>query len=170
MNYRLIGAVMILAACTGCGFSAAAGKRREEKLLYQLLHILQFMESELRYRMTPLPELCRMAAGEVPGTLRTVFLNLYRELSWQKLPDAASCMAAAIQRTGEMPGRIRRLLAQFGQTLGRFDLEGQLQGIRALQRRCEDALESIRQNRDERLRSYRTLGVCCGAALAILLL
>jgi len=170
MNFRWIGAVLIVAACSGCGFSIAAGKRKEEKLLYQLLHLLQFMESELRYRVTPLPELCRMAAGEVTGTLQVVFLNLYRELSWQKLPDAGSCMSAAIRRTGEIPARIRRLLVQFGQTLGRFDLEGQLEGIRAVRRRCEDALESIRKNRDERLRSYRTLGICGGAALAIILL
>ena len=35
-----------------------------------------------------IPDLCRMAAGETRGPLRAVFLNLYRELTWQKLPDA----------------------------------------------------------------------------------
>ena len=78
-------------------------------------------------------------------------------------------MYAAIQRSGEMPARVRRLLVQLGQTLGRFDLSGQLQGIRAVQKRCEETLEMIRKNRDERLRSYQTLGVCAGAALAIIL-
>ncbi len=170
MEYKWLGAALIMAACSGCGFSIAAGKRKEEKLLYQLLHILQFMEAELRYRLTPLPDLCRMAAGEVKGTLHVVFLNLTRELNWQKLPDAGSCMSEAIQRTGEIPGRVRRLLVQLGHTLGRFDLEGQLEGIQAVRRRCEDALESIRKNRDERLRSYQTLGICAGAALAVILL
>lgn len=170
MEYRWIGAILIVAACSGCGFSIAAGKRKEERLLLQLLQILQLMESELRYRLTPLPDLCRMAAGEAKGTLRVVFLNLYRELSWQKLPDAGSCMSAAIQRTGDISGRVRRLLVQLGQTLGRFDLEGQLHGIQAVGKRCEESLESIRKNRDERLRSYQTLGICGGAALAIILI
>ena len=170
MAYRWIGAIMIVTACSGCGFSIAAGKRKEENMLLQLMQILQFMESELRYRLTPLPDLCRMAAGEGKGTLRVVFLNLYRELSWQKLPDAGSCMSAAIQRTGDVPGRIRRLLSQLGLTLGRFDLEGQLQGIQSVRKRCEESLESIRKNREERLRSYQTLGVCAGAALAIILI
>jgi len=97
-------------------------------------------------------------------------MNLFRELSWQKLPDAGSCMMAAIQRTGEIPGRIRRLLVLLGQTLGQFDLDGQLLGIQTVRRRCEESLESIRKNRDERLRSYRTLGICAGAALTIILL
>jgi stage III sporulation protein AB len=161
---------MIVIGCGSCGFSIAAGKRKEEQMLCQLIRILQFMEAELRYRLTPLPDLCRLASCEVKGTLRVVFLNLYRELSWQKMPDAASCMSAAIQRTGEVPGRIRRILIQFGQTLGRFDLEGQLQGIQSVRNRCEESLESIRKNRDERLRSYQTLGVCAGAALAIILI
>ena len=170
MDYRWIGAILIITGCTGCGYSIAAGKRREERLLWQLLRILQFMESELQYRLTPLSELCHLAAKQESGPLRTVFLNLNRELTWQKLPDAGSCMSAALQKSGELPGRLRRLLVQLGHTLGRFDLAGQLQGIQAVRKRCEEALASLGKNREERLRSYQTLGVCAGAALAILLL
>ena len=169
MGYKWIGAILILGSCSGCGFAIAAGKRREERLLRQLMGILQFLEAELQYRLTPLPELCRMAAGECKGTLQTVFLNLYRELTWQKLPDAGSCMYAALRRTGELPAGVRRPLVQLGHTLGRFDLPGQIQGIRAVRERCEESLEALRKNRDERLHSYQTLGVCTGAALAILL-
>lgn len=170
MGYKWIGAILIILSCSGCGFAIAAGKRREEHLLYQLIGILQFLEADLQYRLTPLPELCRMAAGETKGLLRAVFLNLYRELKWQQLPDAGSCMYAAIQRSGEIPTKVRRLLVQLGHTLGRFDLPGQLQGIQSVRKRSEDTLADIRKNRDERLRSYQTLGICAGAALAIILI
>ena len=170
MGCKWIGAMMIMASCSGCGFAVAAGKRREERLLFQLIGVLQFMESELKYRLTPLPELCRMAAGETQGMLHIVFMNLYRELNWQKLPDAGSCMYAAIQRAGEIPASVRRQLIQLGHTLGRFDLPGQLQGIQAVQKRCEDTLDRIRRNRDDRLRCYQTLGVCTGVAMAIILI
>jgi stage III sporulation protein AB len=170
MGYKWIGAILIMASCSGCGFAIAAGKRREEQLLYQLIGILQFLETDLQYRLTPLSELCRLAAGETRGILRTVFLNLYRELKWQKLPDAGSCMYAAIQRSGEIPPKVRRLLVQLGHTLGRFDLPGQLQGIQSVRKRSEETLETIRKYRDERLLSYQTLGICAGAALAIILI
>lgn len=170
MGYKWIGAILIIAGCGGYGFLIAAGKRREERLLYQLENILQFMENELNYRLTPLPELCRKSAGEANGTLCTVFLNLFRELSWQKLPDAGSCMYAAIQRSGDIPAKVRRLLVQLGHTLGRFDLDGQIQGIQSVRKRCEEALTSLRSNREERLRSYQTLGICAGSALAIILI
>lgn len=170
MGYKWIGAVLIVGGCSGCGFYLAAGKRREEQLLLQLQQVLQLVAAELQYRLTPLPELSRMAAGHSKGILRVVFMNLYRELSWQKLPDAGSCMSAAIRRSGELPASARRLLVQLGHTLGRFDLAGQLQGLEGVQKRCEESLQNLRKNREERLRSYQTLGVCAGAALAILLL
>ena len=111
-----------------------------------------------------------MASGEVRGNLRTVFANLHRELCSQKLPDAGSCMSAAVGKSGELPSRVRSILSQLGHSLGRYDLEGQLQGIRCVRRRTEESLEFIRKNRDERLRSYQTLGICAGAALAIILI
>lgn len=170
MGYRWIGAILIVGSCSCCGFSISAGQRREERLLCQLLRILQMMESELRYRLTPLPDLCHMAAQESRGILRTVFRNLHDELTSRKLPDAGSCMSAALSRSGEIPVRTRRILGQLGNTLGRFDLEGQLQGIQAAYKRCETNLLRIQENRNERLRSYQTLGICAGTALAIILI
>ena len=106
MIYKCVGAILVIAGCGGAGFSIAAAHRKEERTLRQLIAALDYMECELLYRLTPLPELCRMAAGETKGILQAVFLNLYRELKWQKLPDAGSCMYAAIQRSGEIPGSI----------------------------------------------------------------
>lgn len=170
MGFKWIGASLIILSCTACGFSIAAGKRREEQLLVQIQRTLQFMEMELSYRLTPLPELCKMAAAETKGTLRSVLMNLTRELCRQKLPDAGSCMAAAIGRNGELPARVRSILSQLGYSLGRYDLEGQLQGLKAVRKRTEESLCNIRRNRDDRLRSYQTLGICAGAALAVILL
>ena len=170
MGYKWIGAILIVVSCSSYGFAIAAGKRREERLLIQMSGILQLMENELQYRLTPLPELCRMASKETGGILHIVFLNLFRELSWQKLPDAGSCMYAAIQRSGDLPSRVRRLLVQLGHTLGRFDLDGQIQGIQAVRKRCDEAIACVQKNREERLRSYQTLGVCAGSALAIILI
>lgn len=170
MGYKWVGAILIIASCGGCGFSIAAGKRREERLHNQLLDVLQFMENELQYRLTALPELCRMAAAKTRGDLRHVFSNLYQELQSRKLPDAGSCMYAAIRQTGEIPPGIRRLLIQLGNSLGQFDLPGQLTGIHSVRKRCLDSLENIRKNRDAQLRCYQTLGVCAGAALAVVLI
>ncbi|MBQ8359948.1 MAG: stage III sporulation protein AB [Oscillospiraceae bacterium] len=158
----------MIAGCGGFGFSMAASHKREEKQLRQLIGILQYMECELQYRLTPLPELCRQTGKEASGMLRDVFLNLARELDWQVSPDACSCMTAALKRSRDIPSRLRKLLLQLGHSLGRFDLSGQLRGLQAVQAACEEELKKLGKDRDSRLRSYQTLGLCAGAALAIL--
>jgi hypothetical protein len=52
--------------------------------------------------------------------------------------------------------------------MGRFDLEGQLNGLEAVRTRCRDWLDELISGREVRLRNYQTLGLCAGAALVIL--
>ena len=69
---------------------------------------------------------------------------------------------------GELPKRVREGFRLLGQNLGRFDLQGQLKGMETVRNYCDLELESLGKNREERMRSYQTLGLCAGAALAIL--
>lgn len=168
MSCKWIGAVLVVVGCGGVGFSAAANYRREERMLRQLLEMLSFMACELQYRLTPLPELCRQAGTLGKGSLKSVLLHFVQELEAQIAPDAQSCMRAAVSVAQDLPASIRTILIQLGQTLGHFDLPGQLQGIEAARQACQEKLEALNQNREERLRGYQTLGLCAGAALVIL--
>ena len=168
MSYKWVGAVLVIAACGGFGVSLAAGHRRQERLLRQLLRALHTMRWELQYRLTPLPELCRRAGEETPGPLREIFRGLSRELDAQVRADVPGCMQSVLKKTGDLPVSMRRMLRQLGRTLGRFDLEGQLQGLDAVKAAREEELAELSRNRETRLRSYQTLALCAGAALAIL--
>lgn len=170
MNYKWIGAMLVIVGCGGFGFSLAAAHKRQETTLRQMMQVLQYMQCELQYKLTPLPELCRQAGKEASGALREVLLNLARELDWQVSPDVGSCMSAALAKSHDLPGRTRSLMVRLGHSLGRFDLPGQLQGLEALKSACETELRTLGKDRDSRIRSYQTLGLCAGAALAILLL
>ena len=168
MNIKLLGALLIITGCGGFGFMLAANHRKEEKTLRMLLSALDFMECELQYRMTPLPELCRRAAEQCRGGLQLVLRVLAQEMEQQISPDAARCMSAALSRVPELPRRAKSALNAMGQTLGRFDIAGQLRGLESVRLACRRDLEELETNRDARLRSYQTLGLCAGAALAIL--
>ena len=170
MNIRWIGAILVITACGGYGISVAAGYRREEESLRQMLRMVKFMQCELKYRLTPLPELCRQAAGEARGHLRNVMLGFASELDRQVSPDAYSCMRAVLLKADGLPRRIRRLFSQLGRCLGRFDLDGQLEGLDGVISTCRDQLVQLQSSKIKNLRSYQTLGLCAGAALAILFL
>ena len=168
MILKLIGAAFVVVGCGGIGFRIAANHRFEEKNLRQLIGILDYMECELQYRMTPLPELSRQASKEFPGLLGSIFLALSLEMDAQNSTDLETCMRAVLEKTGKVPPLTRAELLLLGRTIGRFDMEGQLKGLEAVRQECRRQVEALSYNRETRLRSYQTLGLCAGAALAIL--
>ena len=170
MSYKWIGAILIVAGCVGTGLSTVVTHKREEGFLKQLQNLLEFMECELQYRLTPLPQLCRMCAKEVTGVLNTVLMNLSRELEWQAAADVTGCMAAALRRSSELSPRMRRLLMALGQTLGRFDLPGQLAGLESLKASCASELKRMQLRSETDVKSSRTVWFCAGIALVILFL
>lgn len=167
---KWIGSFLVFGGCGGFGFLMAASHRRTEHSLRRLIAALDFMECELQYHLTPLPSLCRQAAAESTGMIRDLFCALAQELEDQVSPDVKSCMHAAIEKIPELPPQVCGALRELGASLGRFDLPGQLRGLEAVRTTCRDSLEELSRNREVRLRGYQTLGLCAGAALAILFL
>lgn len=170
MGYRAIGSVLIVASCGGYGLLLTAGYRHLERELQRLMEILTYMESQLAYQLTPLPDLCSQAGRMAGGTVGEVFRNLARELHWQSACDVDGCMKIALQRSRDLPSELSTLLMRLGSTLGRFDLPGQLRGLENVKENCRIKLETLGTGREVRLRSYRTLSLCAGTALVILLL
>lgn len=168
MVLKLIGVGLVIAGCGGVGFKIAANHRQEERSLRQLISILGYMTCELQYRMTPLPELCRRAATGFSGTTGMIFFELADQMDAQVSPDVECCMLSALQKHKQVPQCTRTELELLSKSIGRFDLEGQLQGLAAVRQDCVRMLEELSTDRDIRLRSYQTLGLCAGAALAIL--
>ena len=167
---KLLGALFVVFGCGSAGFALAQSYRKEEAALSQLIHALKWMSWELSYRMPALGNLCSGVSEQCQGALSQLFSNLSLELQQQITPDAAVCMLAAILKTPRRPSMARKQLLLLGQTLGRFDLQGQLSGLSACEAQCQRELDNIRCNSQLRLRNYQTLGLCAGIGLVILLL
>ena len=86
------------------------------------------------------------------------------------MSEVPACVALVLARDRELPEVCRGILSQLGKTLGQLDLSGQLRGLAAAQETCRKELERVEASKAGRLRCYRALGICAGAALAILLL
>lgn len=168
MTIKLIGAILIIVSCAGMGFSMAASQIKAERSLEQLILATEWMTNELQHHMSPLPDLCRQAAIQVHGRLRTILITLADELDRQEHSDAHACMSVALENEKDLPESAAKHLHRLGQSIGRFDLAGQLSGLESVRQSAQRELDGLRANMDTRIRSYRTLGICAGAALAIL--
>lgn len=165
---KWIGAILVIIGCGGVGFYMAFRYSRELTMLKQFKNALEYMTSELRYRQTPLPQMIKAAADRSCGELRQCLEELSVELESQIAPDAASCMKAALSKARDIPLRVFNCMEQLGSTLGLFDLEGQLAGFVSVQNECSRLITEMEDGKQQRIRSYQTLGLCAGAVLAIL--
>lgn len=168
MNLRLIGALCVILGCGGIGFHMAREQIRQERMVRELISVLDFMERELQYRLSPLPQLCRQAAEQGSGMIHKAFLVIAEELESQISPDAEHCVRAAMGRMKHLPEAVDQIFLQISRCFGRFELQGQLKALESVREECNALLEKLLKNKDSRLRSYQTLGLCAGAAIVIL--
>lgn len=168
MSFKWIGAICIVAGCGGCGYLMAAQHMAKIRQLQNLIAALDYMRSDLQYRCTPLPQLCRQAGQLNQGKIKQIFILLADELEAQISPNVHRCMATVLDKLGAIDQVLHGILMELGLNLGRFDMNGQLRILEYTQDLCRENLTKLTQNKDSRLRSYQTLGLCAGAALAIL--
>ena len=169
MSLKVFGALMIFTGCGGYGVIMAQSHRREVAALHQLVIALNAMVCELEFRLTPLPELCRYGASQICGPVGRCLTDLADALDTQVSPDVSTCTVVAIQRQPRLPRYAASQLRALGQSLGHYDLTGQLSALGQCKQACLGQLEKLEKEQPQRLRSYQTLGFCAGAALAILL-
>ncbi len=168
MSWKVLGAILILTACGGVGFRLASEYRQEARGLQELIRAIEFMQSELQFRMPPLQELMEDVAKPCTGKLKNVFQHMHQELSNGSMEDATAIVDNVLKREEKLHSRVRDNLQLLGNTLGRFDLSGQLSGLQAIKEVCQRDLDGLNSHKEERIRSYQTLGLCAGAALVIL--
>lgn len=169
MSLKLIGVIFVVVACGGAGFMMAWQYISQIRMLADMIIILDYMESEIQYHCTPLSPLCRLAAGQVSGRMNQVLLSLADELDAQISPNVELCMESTLDKLGFPQCMFRKILLDFSCNLGKFDLIGQLKALENTRSICSESLKQLQNGKDNRIRSYQTLGLCAGAAIAILL-
>lgn len=170
MNYQWMGAALVIAGCGGFGFAMASEYLRESRTLRQLVSAMDYMACELQFSAAPLPQICGQIGRESAGPVGRVFRSLQLALEEDSGGSVALCMDKVLTEAGNLTGRPEKYCRLLGNSLGRFDLQGQLNALESLRTQCRRELEEMDKARENRVREYQTLGLCAGAALAIILI
>lgn len=168
---RILGAVLILCGSAGFGFRAARQLKRTISQLQMLDTAMHLMDCELSFVSPPLPRLLRTVSKDTQGPVSQLFSNYAKVISDPQTKDTEAAMRKAMEMTKHLslpPGTVFSLL-EFSQTLGRYDLNGQLSAIASVRRRLSPQLDRLKEEQKDRCRTYQTLGICAGLAVVILI-
>lgn len=170
MMIRIIGAVFVLLGCGSFGFLLSKSMKTEIQSLQNFLLAIEYMESELKYRMTPLPTLCLGASSITRGVVSKIFDSLGKSLSLQNAPNVSKCMTSVLENYSYISPKLTSLFNDLGKRLGIFDLDGQVCALSSIHDDGKNILRICSQGHTGRSRSYKTIAVCAGAAIVILLI
>lgn len=170
MILKLLASALVIAGCGSVGFSMCNNYQKELDSLEDLIRCLEWMILELNFRMPPLGQLCMDASQEAKGKVQSVLNRFAKEMDEKISPNLAQCMAVAIAETQDIPEMLCKHLKDLGSSVGVFDIEGQVVALQAVLERCKQDYLFLSNEKEHRLRNYKTFGICAGVALVIILL
>ena len=168
-----IGALCIVLSTSFVGFGFAGSIRRQARQLAAVLEALGYLKGEIVYRRTPLAQVFAMLPAAVSdAAVGAFFRRCACAMEDDRTRSARSAMRIALEQTPQLAlsQAAQQTLLTLGASLGQFDLDGQCRAIELASARLETQLSQLEQGRSARCRSYATIGICAGLAVAVILL
>ena len=169
---KLIGVVFIVISAGTVGFRLARQLRLRCTMLRQLQSALHVLKNEIAFCATPVPRAFAKMAASLEGALAELFARASGAMDKRCWLTPSSAMEYAMQ---EVPGfeqgdKVRDILLELAGKLGQYDLDSQIQGIGLAMTQLDEERQAAERERSVKSKTYETLGVCAGLAVAILLL
>jgi stage III sporulation protein AB len=167
---KLLGAALVVGACTGLGFRIAADYRHRPRQLRSLMHALRMLRTEIEYSLTPLPLAFERTADRAsPPVSRFFRVCAERIDNGDAPPEAVVAGLKELAAASALKSPELEVVQALGGTLGSSDRQNQCQHLEAalvhlahLEQEARDA-----QRRNERLWQY--LGFLAGLLIVVVL-
>ncbi len=139
--------------------------------LQELITALKVLESEMKYRLDPLPDLLlrvsRMKEGLSAAFLETAGM-LLRDQAERDLPDCWSEAVETAYSESALNKEDRRILADLGIDLGKTDMESQAAMFLRTFSLLESQAAEASEEKKTKGKMYKSLGTAMGVLIVIL--
>ena len=167
---QLLGAAMTFTGSAMIGYMLAATYRKECAAISDMIDILDAMECELQCRLEQLPVMLTNITAGKDGCVYKFFRILIDELELQTSANVTDCITVALNRSHDLPASCASFIKKIGQSLGKYNLNGQLLEIRGLRREIELYKDKLSTEQTAKIKNYKTFGICAGLAIVVILI
>lgn len=168
---KMIGAMCVIGGSIGFGMAGAGQLRAREETLGELCSAFAWLEEELSFSLTPLPDLLERLGQSRSGQVGEFFAQVSRTL--KRAPEEGFRGAWRVAASGCCLGVLREeelcVVMGLGDTLGRYDAKSQCQALRLAGGRLEKFRQRAGEERSRLGRVYMALSVAAGLAAVLVL-
>ena len=165
---KLIGAIMMIGATTAIGISKMESMALRVRTLEAFVAAFDRINAEISFSLTPLPEVFYRLARTMPKPVDEFFsrcVALGGDLTEASLYPVWN---RALREVKNLLPEDRRIIAQAGNVLGKFDPENQQQSMAAVTEGVRNCLAAAEEKRKNESRTCAALAVASGFALVII--
>lgn len=154
------------------GLGLARTVRRQQAQTLAFIDAVLRIRHELQYRLTPLPDVFLALQESREAAVAAFFSGLAGSLSVADTCTVGYACRQALRRTEGLciPAGVRTALMSLFDTLGKYDLDGNLQALDLALGRLREEARQLQGSATARCKTYVTLGVCTGLAVAVILI
>lgn len=166
---KLIGVIFVVVGSTGTGITMAWGVKRALETARQFRAALERMKNEIACNRTALPELMALLASE-GDRLSPLFTQMAEQLHLRREASVYAIVRKCLNAVPPLPVEVARILLDLAPGLGQYDVQCQLYALDLASTQTQALIDRFQSEQKGRVKSYCTLGLCAGLALAIMLL
>jgi stage III sporulation protein AB len=167
---RAIGSLFIIVACGLLGNNVAYAYARRPHLLRSIQTALQFLETEIDYGATPLPDALERVARFSPPELAVFFHAVRNSLllpNGYSLSEALEWGLNGLRENSVLRNRELDLLAPLGEILGGSERRDQVKHLRLALQKIKLAEVRAGDEADRNEKMWRYLGFLFGTMLVL---
>ncbi|MDD4563886.1 MAG: stage III sporulation protein AB [Eubacteriales bacterium] len=171
MLFKLIICIVILLAGAGVGQLKAKTYDNRVYHLQELITTLQILESEMKYRLDPLPDLLMRVSEVKKGMSSDLFKTAARLLKEPAAMDLSICWEKAVEIAycdSALTKEDKRIASALGFELGKTDIGNQYSLFHRTCTLLEVQVTEAIEEKKTKGKMYKSLGTAIGALIVIL--
>lgn len=173
MWMKLLGAVLVITACTGAGASAVYRLRERKRLLETLKRMVSHLRGEILYANAPLPSAFYRTGRRGSGKAAGLFISVAEEMERETGDSFEHIWERRVKelfQPGDLSPQDREQLLKFGANLGYLDRDMQEKTIQFYLEDLELAITHLRREEPDKSRLYLGMGILSGLFLTVVLI
>ena len=157
---KILGMVLLFAACSFAGIISAAQKADTIKYIEALISLVSFIKFKISS--------CRTELNEIYGEFENEYMKKCGSLQILRDKGFKEALIYSDKRT-KLPENEARTLREFAEKLGSSDVQDQLETLDATMMLLSDCRDELKEKYPSQKKLYVSLGMLAGALAVIIL-